>query len=127
MDFESQLSRRERQIMDIVFARGEATGADILARLPKPPTRGALRTMLRILEDKGHLTHSKRSREFVYRSAQSRRRVGPPAFQRVVDTFFGGSLRNAVAAHLAQRSTDISDEELKRLAELISEARKKGD
>jgi len=127
MDFESQLSRRERQIMDIVFARGEATGADILAKLPKAPTRGALRTMLRILEDKGHLTHSKKSREFVYRPARSRRRVGPPAFQRVVDTFFGGSLRNAVAAHLAQRSTDISDEELRRLAELIREARKKGE
>ena len=127
MDFESQLSRRERQIMDIVFTRGEATGADILAKLPKPPTRGALRTMLRILEDKGHLTHSKKSREFVYRPVRSRRRVGPPAFQRVVDTFFGGSLRNAVAAHLAQRSTDISDEELRRLAELIREARKKGE
>jgi BlaI family penicillinase repressor len=126
MDFESQLSRRERQIMDIVFARGEATGADILTKLPKAPTRGALRTMLRILEDKGHLTHSKRSREFVYRPARSRRRVGPPAFQRVVDTFFGGSLRNAVAAHLAQRSTDISDEEFKNLAELIREARNKG-
>lgn len=127
MDFESQLSRRERQIMDIVFASGEATGADILAKLPKAPTRGALRTMLRILEDKGHLTHSKRSREFVYRPARSRRRVGPPAFQRVVDTFFGGSLRSAVAAHLAQRSTDISDEELERLAKLIREARTKGE
>ena len=127
MDFESQLSRRERQIMDIVFARGEATGADILTELPKPPTRGALRTMLRILENKGHLTHSKRSREFVYRPARSKGRVGPPALQRVVDTFFGGSLRNAVAAHLAQRSTDISDEELQRLAELIREARKNGE
>ena len=83
--------------------------------------------MLRILEDKGHLTHSKKSREFVYRPARSRRRVGPPALQRVVDTFFGGSLGNAVAAHLAQRGDDISDDELKRLAELIREARKKGD
>jgi BlaI family penicillinase repressor len=126
MDFESQLSRRERQIMDIVFASGEATGADIIAKLSKPPTRGAMRTMLRILEDKGHLTHSKRSREFVYRPARSKRRVGPPAFQRVVDTFFGGSLQNAVAAHLAQRNTDISDEELKHLAELIRKARNKG-
>jgi predicted transcriptional regulator len=113
--------------MDIVFVRGEATGEDIRAVLPKTPTRGALRTMLRILEDKGHLTHSKKSREFVYRPVRSRRRVGPPAFQRVVDTFFGGSLRNAVAAHLAQRSTDISDEELRRLAELIRAAREKGE
>jgi len=113
--------------MDIVFAGGQATGAEILEQLPKPPTRGAMRTMLRILEDKGHLTHRKRSREFVYRPARSRRRVGPPALQRVVDTFFGGSLGNAVAAHLAQRGDDISDEELQRLAELISEARKKGE
>ncbi len=127
MDFEAQLSRRERQIMDIVFARGEATGADIIAKLPKPPTRGAMRTMLRILEDKGHLTHSKKSREFVYRPARSKKRVGPPAFQRVVDTFFGGSLGNAVAAHLAQNSTTISDDELKRLDELIREARTKGE
>ena len=127
MDLQSQLSRRERQIMDIVFTRGEATGADILTELPKPPTRGALRTMLRILEEKGHLTHSKRSREFVYRPVRSKKRVGPPALQRVVDTFFGGSLRCAVAAHLAQRGTNIPDEELQCLAELINEARKNGD
>ncbi len=127
MDLGSQLSRRQRQIMDIVFVRGEATGEEIRAVLSKPPTRGALRTMLRILEEKGHLTHSKKGREFLYRPTLSKRRVGPPAFQRVVDTFFGGSLHNAVAAHLARRSTDISDEELRRLAELIHEARKKGE
>ncbi len=112
--------------MDIVFVRGEATGAEIRAELPKTPTRGALRTMLRILEEKGHLTHSKKGREFVYRPTRSKKRVGPPALRRVVDTFFGGSLGNAVAAHLAQRNTDISDEELQRLAKLIREARKKG-
>jgi BlaI family transcriptional regulator, penicillinase repressor len=126
MDLESQLSRRERQIMDIVFVRGEATGAEIRDALPKTPTRGAMRTMLRILEEKGHLTHTKKDRMFLYRPTRSKQRVGPPALQRVVDTFFGGSLQNAVAAHLAQRNTDISDEELKRLAKLIREARQKG-
>jgi len=126
MDLGSQLSRRERQIMDIVFARGQATGADIRHQLPDPPTRGALRIMLRILEEKGHLTHTRRGREFVYAPTASRKQVGPPALRRVVDTFFDGSIRNAVAAHLAQRDTKVSDEELKRLAKLIREAQKNG-
>lgn len=126
MDLGSQLTRRERQIMDIVYARGEASSSDILAVLPEPPARGALRVMLRILEEKGHLKHYKRGREFVYQPTRSRRQVGPPALKRVLGTFFGGSLRDAVAAHLAQRDTDISDEELRRLAELIRKERNKG-
>jgi len=126
MDLQSQLSRRERQIMDIVYARGEASGADIQEDLPDPPTRGALRIMLRILEDKGHLKHHKRGRQFIYQPTVSKRRVGPSALRRVVNTFFGGSIRNAVAAHLAQRDTDVSDEELRHLAELIRQARRKG-
>jgi len=112
--------------MDIVYARGEASSSDILAVLPEPPARGALRVMLRILEEKGHLKHYKRGREFVYQPTRSRRQVGPPALKRVLGTFFGGSLRDAVAAHLAQRDTDISDEELRRLAELIRKERNKG-
>ena len=126
MDLQSQLSRRERQIMDIVYARGEASGSDIRENLPKPPTRGAMRIMLRILEDKGHLTHYKKGRQFVYQPTAPTRQVGPPALRRVVDTFFGGSLRKAVAAHLAQRDTEMSDEDLRRLAELIQQAREKG-
>ena len=126
MDIGSQLSRRERQIMDIVFTRGEASGADILDKLPHPPTPGALRTMLRILEDKGHLKHHKKGRQYIYRPTRSRRQVGPPALRRVLDTFFGGSIRNAVAAHLAQRDADVTDEELRHLAELIRQARGKG-
>ena len=126
MDLQSQLSRRERQITDIIFARGEASSADILKELPNPPARGALRVMLRILEDKGHIKHHKTGRKFIYRTIQSRQKVGPPALRRVVDTFFGGSIREAVAAHLAQRNTDVSDEELRHLAELIRQARGKG-
>ena len=126
MDIESQLSRRERQIMGIVFARGKASGAEILEELPNPPMRGALRTMLRILEDKGHLQHDKEGRQYIYRPTRTTRQVGPPALRRVVDTFFGGSIRRAVAAHLAQRETDVSEDELRRLAELIREARKRG-
>ncbi len=126
MDIGSQLSRRERQIMDIVYTRGEASGAYILEDLPDPPARGALRVMLRILENKGHLNHYKKGREFIYQPTQSRQQVGPPSLRRVVDTFFGGSIRKAVAAHLAQRDTDVSEEELQCLAELIRQARGKG-
>ena len=126
MDLESQLSRRERQIMDIVYAQGEASGADIQEALVNAPTRGALRIMLRILEDKGHLKHHKKGREFIYRPTVSKRRVGPSALRRVVNTFFSGSIHNAVAAHLAQRNTEVSDEELRHLAELIRQARRKG-
>jgi predicted transcriptional regulator len=126
MDLHSQLSRRERQIMDIVYAHGEASIADILAVLPDPPARGAVGRMIRILEDKGHLNHYPRGREHVFRPTVSRRAAGPSAMRRVVDTFFGGSLRQAVAAHLAQRDTKLSDDELKRLAQLIRQARGKG-
>ena len=126
MDFQSQLTRRERQIMDIVYARGAASSSDILEGLPNPPVRGALRVMLRILEDKGHLQHDKKGREYVYRPTVSKKQVGPPALRRVLDTFFSGSLRQAVAAHLAQQDTELSDEELRRLAELIRQARTKG-
>ena len=126
MDLQSQLSRRERQIMDIVYAHGEASISQILKELPKPPARGALGRLIRILEDKGHLGHYQKGREFIFQPTVSRRKAGPPAMRRVVDTFFSGSLRQAVASHLAQRDTDISDDELKCLAKLIREARGKG-
>jgi predicted transcriptional regulator len=125
MDLQSKLSRRERQIMDIIYTHGEATIAEILAELPDPPARGAMGRMIRILEDKGHLRHTQKGREFVFRPTVSRQQIGPSAMRRVVDTFFGGSLRQAVAAHLAQGDSDISDDELKRLAELIRQARSK--
>ena len=126
MDLQSQLSRRERQIMDIIYARGEASISAVLAELPDPPARGAMGRMIRILEDKGHLRHYQRGREFIFQPTVSRKQAGPSALRRVVDTFFSGSLRQAVAAHLAQRNTNISDDELKRLADLIRQARGKG-
>jgi predicted transcriptional regulator len=123
MDLQSQLSRRERQIMDIIYAHGEAPISDILKELPDPPARGALGRLIRILEDKGHLKHYQKGREYIFQPTVSRQKAGPSAMRRVVDTFFGGSLRQAVAAHLAQQDTDISDDELNRLADLIRQAR----
>ena len=121
------LSRRERQIMDVIYARGEGTATDVLENMPDPPTRITVRTILRILEEKGHLSHRKQGREFMYRPTRPRPRAGQSALKRVIQTFFDGSLAEAVAMHLADADTHLSEEELKRLRSLIREARTKGD
>jgi predicted transcriptional regulator len=125
----AQLSKRERQIMDVVYAHGEATVTRVLAEMPDPPMRGALRTMLRILERKGHLAHRVEGREFVYKPTQARGQAGRSALARVLDVFFGGSLEHAVAAHLSdpRRGAKLSTEELQRLSEMIEEAKKRGE
>jgi predicted transcriptional regulator len=122
------LSKRERQIMDVVYALGEATVTQVLAGMPDPPIRGALRTLLRILEQKGHLSHRQQGREFVYRPTQPRGKAGRSALGRVLDVFFGGSLENAVAAHLSdpRRAGSLTPEELQRLSDLIDQAKKRG-
>ncbi len=118
------LSRREREIMDIVFAMEKATLAEIQTRLDDPPTRPALRSLLTILEGKGHLTHTKSSREFVYTATHEKESAGKSALRRVLDVFFGGSLEDAVAAHLADPQEKPDDKELIALEHLIAEARK---
>jgi predicted transcriptional regulator len=119
------LSRRERQIIEVVYAKGEATATDVLAHMPDPPTRTAVRTFLRILEEKGHLRHTKRGREFVYQPTRRRERAGQSALLRVVQTFFEGSLEKAVAAHLADPGAEVSPKELQRLSALIRQAKQK--
>jgi len=120
------LSRRERQIMDIVYARGAATALEVRQSLPDPPTKTAVRTLLRILEEKGHLKHVHQGREYVYRATRARLTAGRSALARVLSTFFEGSLEKAVAAHLGDSAANLSPEELQRLADLIQQARKKG-
>ena len=105
MDEQTRLSRRERQIMDIVYTLGKASVTEVLGHLPDPPTRMSVRTTMRILEEKGHLKHTKRSREFIYQPTRRRRRVGQSALRRVLETFFDGSLEQAVAASFV-RSPD---------------------
>jgi predicted transcriptional regulator len=124
----AQLSKRERQIMDVIYAHGEATVTQVLAGMPDPPMRGALRTLVRILERKGHLTHRQQGREFIYRPTQPRGQAGRSALGRVLDVFFAGSLENAVAAHLSdpRRSGKLTAEELDRLSNLIEQAKKQG-
>jgi predicted transcriptional regulator len=120
-----QLSRRERQIMDVIYARGAATASDVLAGMADPPSRVSVRTLLRILEEKGHLTHKVRGREFVYEPTRPRKREGQSALRRVLTTFFEGSLSKAVTAHMSDPAAQLSPEELHRLEQLIQQARQR--
>lgn len=121
---EPSLSRRERQILDVVYALGRASAAEVVTRLPDAPSKTAVRTFLRILEEKGHLVHDEEGRTYVYRPSRPRERAGAGAFRRVLDVFFGGSLEEAVAAHLGESAADLDDAQLKRLGGLIRDARR---
>jgi len=112
--------------MDAVYASGEATVSEVLERLPDPPARVSVRTLLRILEAKGHLRHHQRGREFVYAPTRAREQVAPSALGRVLEVFFGGSMERALAAHLADPRTEVSESELRRLEAMIRKARKEG-
>jgi predicted transcriptional regulator len=120
------LSRRERQIMDIVFRRGTATMRDVLADLPDPPSYSAVRALVRILEDKGHLQHSQDGPTYVYSPTQRPERARVSALAHVVTTFFGGSASETVAALLDLEGRALSEHELDELGALIEQARKEG-
>jgi predicted transcriptional regulator len=122
----SELSRRERQIMDAVFALGEATVNQVVEAIPSPPTAMAVRRMMHILEEKGHLRRRESGREVIYVPCQSKDNAGRRAFDRVLQTFFGGSLEEALAAHLHSRKDKVSAEERERLIALIEKAQKEG-
>lgn len=111
--------------MEVVFAAGQASVSDVVARMTEPPTRTTVRTILRILEDKGHLRHKKVGREFVYRPVKQKRREGQSAMHRVLNTFFGGSLEQAVAAHLADPAARLDADEMARLEAMIKAARRR--
>jgi predicted transcriptional regulator len=118
-----KLSKRERQIMEIVYRLGEATALRVLAELPDPPSRTTVRTLLRILEDKGHLTHRTVEKEYVYKPATAKSRVGRRALRGLLSTFFGGSLERAVAAYLSDPDADLPPDERARLQAMIDQAR----
>lgn len=122
----TKLSRRERQIMDSLYARTRATVNEVRGDLPDPPTDKAVRRMLEILEEKGLVKRRKLGREYVYRPSQSKKRAGQKAMRHLLDTYFEGALDQAFAIHLGAKGNDVSNETLERISELIDEARKKG-
>jgi predicted transcriptional regulator len=121
-----QLSRRERQIMDVIYRRGRATAADVHADLPDPPSYSAVRALLRVLESKGHLHHVSDGPRYVFAPTVPRERARDSALRQIVGTFFDGSTEAAVAALLDLNATRLSDAELNRLAGLIAQAKREG-
>ena len=118
------LSRRERQILDILFARNSATAAEVREALPDPPSYSAVRALLRILEEKGHARHESRGTRYVYLPSEPRESARNSALTRIVQTFFEGSAAQAAAALVDSGS--LSDDDLTRLSEMIERARKEG-
>ena len=117
------LSRRERQIMDVVYQQGQVTAADVRAALPDAPGYSAVRALLRILEDKGHLSHMEDGKRYVYLPTQPRPLAARTALQQIVQTFFEGSVERTVATLLSSSDTRLTEEELARLSALIGQAR----
>ena len=113
--------------MDVIYAAGEASVSLVIEGLPDPPTPTAVRTLLRILEEKGHLKHRKDGMKNIYRPHRPRGSAGRSAMKRVLNTFYDNSVERAVAAHLSDPKAKVSKQELERLASLIEEARGKGD
>ncbi len=119
---DQDLSRRERQIMNVLYRHGQAAVTDIAAELPDPPSDTAIRTHMRILEEKGQVKRQRQGRRHLYRPTMGRKRAARAALNGVLATFFDGSLGDAVAAHLADPRAAIDDDELERLRALVSDA-----
>jgi predicted transcriptional regulator len=121
-----QPSRRERQIMDILYRRGRASAAEVMEDLPGEPSYSTVRTQLRILEGKGHVTHAAEGVRYVYTAAVPRHSARRSALRHLVDTFFDGSTEKVVSALLGGEAAKLSETELDRIAALIQKARKDG-
>ena len=126
MKSHQNLTRRERQIMDIVYRRGQATVSEVLEELPEAPTYSAVRAMLRKLEEKGHLKHDAHGARYVYEATMPREEARDGALERLVRTFFDDSPSKTVAALLDMKADELTDTDLDELARLIADARGKG-
>ncbi|MBI2149285.1 MAG: BlaI/MecI/CopY family transcriptional regulator [Acidobacteria bacterium] len=122
----STLSRRERQIMDVLYRLGRATANEVMAEIPGEPHYSTVRTQLRVLETKGHVRHEEQGLRYVYTPTVPRHAVRQSAVKHLIETFFGGSTEKMLATLLGSEGSKLTDEELSRLAELIDKARKGG-
>jgi BlaI family penicillinase repressor len=118
------LTRRERQIMDILYRRGRASAGEVLEDLPGTQTYSTVRAQLRVLEEKGHVQHEEVGLRYVYEPKVPRNAVKNSALRHIVDTFFEGSTHKVVAALLGGESSNVSDEELDRITDLVDKAKK---
>jgi predicted transcriptional regulator len=120
------LSRREREIMDILYRDGELTASEVVERLPGDPSNSTVRTILRILEEKGHVRHEQQGMRYLYKPTVNRDKARRSALNHLLSTFFDGSPEAVVSTLLDERSAKLSDEQLESLAQLIERARTEG-
>ncbi|MEM1294780.1 MAG: BlaI/MecI/CopY family transcriptional regulator [Verrucomicrobiota bacterium] len=125
MNQESKLSSREREIMDLVWRIGEATARQVQEALPDKPANATVRTILRILEGKGYLTHREEGRKFIYAPVESREKTAESALRRLLGVFYNGSVSEAVSGLLQMKDTNLNADELERLEEMIRTAKQK--
>jgi BlaI family transcriptional regulator, penicillinase repressor len=120
------LTRREREIMDVLYQRGRATAGEVMKALPGNPSSSTVRTQLRVLEEKGHVRHEEHGLRFIYVPEVPRHAARKSALRHLVNTFFDGSAEKVVAAVLGGEGARLSDEELDRIADLLVKTRKEG-
>ncbi|MEM7312465.1 MAG: BlaI/MecI/CopY family transcriptional regulator [Planctomycetota bacterium] len=122
----SQLGRREREILEIVFQLNEASVSDVVSKMAEPPAYDSVRTMLRLLERKGYVKHRREGNKYVYRPTQSKAKASKSALSHLMSTFFQNSIADTMAAAFDLEADNLTEEELQRLQELIDRARKEG-
>lgn len=125
-DKKDGFSRREREIMDALYKLGKASAADVRAQISDPPSYTAIRTLLTILEKKGHVRHASDGTRYIYEPAVAREQMGSRAIDSLLKTFFDNSVERAVTALLTRKDADVSRDELDRLSRLIEKAKKEG-
>jgi len=125
-DRQDQMSRRERQIMGIIHRRGQATAQEVMEELPDAPSYSAVRALLRLMEEKGYVSHQKDGPRYLYRATQAREKARNSALRNLLRTFFDNSASEAVAALLDISATKLSKEELDQLSQMIEKAREEG-
>lgn len=121
-----EFSRRERQIMDVIWRRGECTAAEVMEELPDAPSYSTVRTLLGVLERKGHLGHVRRGYHYVYSPTMAKERASASMLKHLMNTFFEGSPTNVVSAVLDISDSDLSDDEYQQILQMVEEARKEG-
>lgn len=126
MPHSGNLSRRERQIMEIIHGKGSASVEEVRAAMPQPVSYSAVRVIVNVLERKGHLKHRKLGKKYVYRATTPRTRAVNAALKHLIHTYFDDSLHTAVAAMVQLHARDLSDEDLRRLVDAIERSKKEG-
>jgi BlaI family transcriptional regulator, penicillinase repressor len=121
-----KLSRREREILEIIHRLESATVTEIIDGMEKPPTRPAVRALLGVMERKRYISHTKSGREFVYQASVSKKAAANTLLEGLLNNFFGGSLKSALATHLDNPDTEYTETDLKELSDVINQARSKG-